>query len=238
MNAVQTDNLAHVLVAIRERWGQQSVMRATDYVAPSHLPTGYEDLDLLLCGGLPHGRITELLGRPTSGKTTLAFSVLAAAQQECSILIYLDVDNHSDADYLARLDISYDDMLLVRAPLDASLALMRDIIGSRVPCLILLDLPGAMPPADTQRVYDVLRQNSSLLATTGTMVLLLAGMGSLAQQHAAVRLSFQRQAWMRRDGEIVGCRTRIQVERNLGGLVGQTLTLDLMFPDSFTGSAE
>ena len=76
------------------------------------------------------------------------------------------------------------------------------------------------------------------LTTTETIILLLLsgkGLPTLAHQHAAVRLSFQRQTWTRKDSEITGCRTTIHVERNLGGLAGQTFTLDLVFPDSFAG---
>ncbi|MCL4247754.1 MAG: hypothetical protein KJ065_06375 [Anaerolineae bacterium] len=240
MKAIQTDNLDHVLAAIRERWGQRSVVRASDYVARSYLPTGYSALDQLLSGGIPRGRMTEFLGRPTSGKTTLAFSALAAAQRDGVIVVYLDVDNHSDPDYLTHLGVSHDDMLLVRSPLDASLALMRDVIGSRIPCLILLDLPEIVPPTDAERAREALRQMASLLTATETIILLLLsgkGLPTLAHQHAAVRLSFQRQTWTRKEGEITGCRTSVRVERNLGGLVGQTLTLDLVFPDSFAGGA-
>lgn len=240
MNALQTDNLDHVLAAIRERWGQQSVVRASDTLALSHLPTGYKDLDRLLSGGIPRGRMTEFLGRPTSGKTTLAFSVLAAAQRAGAIIVYLDIDQHSDPDYLTHMGVLHDDILLVRAALNNALALMRDIIGSRIPCVILFDLPEVIPPADAERAREALRQTASLLTTTETIILLLLsgkGLPTLAHQHAAVRLSFQRQTWTRKDGEITGCRTSVRVERNLGGLAGQTLTLDLVFPDSFAGGA-
>lgn len=233
MNTLQIRNADHVLAAIQERWGQKAAFRASDLQPSARIPTGFPELDALLMGGVPVGRITELIGRPTSGKTTVTLSLMATAQKQGVIAVYLDTAAHADPDYLVRMGISVADLLIVRTSLVASLALLRDIIASSIPCIVLLELPHRLTNADTQQIDATLRPLIPVLARTNSVVLILAPIAvPLGQSRTAVRLIFNRDAWVAHEKDVVGCQVVVHMARQAHG--GEsTATLTLSFPDSF-----
>ncbi|MCA9909215.1 MAG: hypothetical protein KC519_11245 [Anaerolineae bacterium] len=148
MNALQTDNLDQVLAAIREHWERESVVRNNETMVLSHLPTGFNDLDLLLGGGFRLGGSQNYRATYVGENHTGIFS--SGSRSKVGTVVNLDVDNHSDADFLMHLGTSRDDILLVQLSLDASLDLMRDVTGSRIPRAILFGPPEIVPPADAE----------------------------------------------------------------------------------------
>ena len=114
------------VAAIQQRWGTQALRRwgeapayrqgqAARAVEAPHIPTGFPALDQALgIGGIPRGRITEMMGAPTSGMATLALKVIASAQSRRDMAAYVDLGYTFDPDYAARCGVTPDKLLLVR----------------------------------------------------------------------------------------------------------------------------
>jgi len=77
------------------------------------IPTGALSLDLALgVGGIPRGRITEVFGPESSGKTTLMLSVIASAQRAGGLAAFVDAEHAVDPSYAKRIGVNLDDLLI------------------------------------------------------------------------------------------------------------------------------
>ena len=113
--AKKTDSrLDAVLSAIRKEFGELSIMRLGD-AAHQEIPvisTGSLSLDLALgVGGLPRGRIVEVYGQESSGKTTLALHVVANAQKAGGMAAFVDAEHALDPSYARKIGVNLDDLL-------------------------------------------------------------------------------------------------------------------------------
>ena len=100
---------------IERQFGKGSVMRMNDQaqVAIGAISTGSLSLDLALgIGGLPRGRIVEVFGPESSGKTTLVYHVIAEAQRRGGICAFIDAEHAMDPAYAKRIGVNIDDLLV------------------------------------------------------------------------------------------------------------------------------
>src|SRR5512138_3220820 len=101
---------------IEKQFGKGSIMRlGDDQPAPEVkvIPTGSLGLDIALgCGGLPRGRVVEVYGPESSGKTTLALHVVAEAQKLGGICAFIDAEHALDVSYARKLGVRTDDLLV------------------------------------------------------------------------------------------------------------------------------
>ena len=101
--------LANALTQIERQFGKGSIMRMGDFqerMAFYIVPTGSIALDLALgVGGLPRGRIVEIYGPESSGKTTLALHAIAEAQKTGGTAAFIDVEHALDPNYAAALGV-------------------------------------------------------------------------------------------------------------------------------------
>lgn len=101
-----------VVTAIQRRFGPKALQRGEQALHPAvalpHISTSFPNLDETLdgIGGIPYGRITEILAAPTSGMTTLALKILAQAQEAGDLAIYVDLGQNFDPDYAARCGVN------------------------------------------------------------------------------------------------------------------------------------
>lgn len=104
------------LSQIEKQFGKGSVMRMGDTPATRDLeviPTGSLTLDLALgCGGLPRGRIVEIYGPESSGKTTLTLEVIAQAQQIGGVAAFIDAEHALDPAYAEKIGVNLDELLV------------------------------------------------------------------------------------------------------------------------------
>ncbi|HZB86455.1 MAG TPA: recombinase RecA [Gaiellaceae bacterium] len=103
------------LSQIERQYGKGSVMKMSDQaqVAIPSVSTGSLSLDLALgVGGLPRGRIVEIFGPESSGKTTLVYHVIAEAQRRGGICAFIDAEHAMDPAYSRRIGVSIDDLLV------------------------------------------------------------------------------------------------------------------------------
>src|SRR6187401_1589672 len=100
---------------IERQFGKGSVMRMSDaaQVSIGAVSTGSLSLDLALgIGGLPRGRIVEVFGPESSGKTTLVYHVIAEAQRRGGICAFIDAEHAMDPSYARRIGVNIDDLLV------------------------------------------------------------------------------------------------------------------------------
>ena len=100
---------------IERQFGKGSVMRMNDHahVTTGAISTGSLSLDLALgVGGLPRGRIVEIFGPESSGKTTLVYHVIAEAQRRGGICAFIDAEHAMDPQYARRIGVNIDDLLV------------------------------------------------------------------------------------------------------------------------------
>ena len=108
-------NLEEVMRTIRKEFGEMSILRLGDSSEKNIecVPTGALSLDMALgIGGLPKGRIVELYGHESSGKTTLALHVAANAQKAGGVAAFIDAEHALDPTYAAKIGVDLDNLIV------------------------------------------------------------------------------------------------------------------------------
>ncbi|HEY3338711.1 MAG TPA: recombinase RecA [Propionicimonas sp.] len=142
--------LAAALAQIEKQHGKGSVMRLGDEIrVPMEvIPTGSIALDVALgIGGLPRGRVVEIYGPESSGKTTVALHAIASAQAGGGICAFIDAEHALDPDYAAKLGVDTD-ALLVSQPDNGEQALeiADTLVRSGAIALVVIDSVAALTP--------------------------------------------------------------------------------------------
>ena len=107
--------LSDVLTEIEREYGKGSVMKLGDYTAMNveAIPTGALSLDIALgIGGIPRGRIIEVFGPESSGKTTLALHLIAEAQKMGGEAAFIDAEHALDPVYAKHLGVNIDELIV------------------------------------------------------------------------------------------------------------------------------
>ncbi|GAA3316943.1 MULTISPECIES: recombinase RecA [Arthrobacter] len=142
--------LEAALAQIDKQFGKGSVMRLGDEVrAPIEvIPTGSIALDVALgIGGLPRGRVVEIYGPESSGKTTVALHAVANAQRQGGIAAFIDAEHALDPEYAAKLGVDTDALLVSQPDTgEQALEIMDMLIGSGSLDVIVIDSVAALVP--------------------------------------------------------------------------------------------
>src|SRR6201746_22166 len=113
----RNEALRGALTQIEREFGKGTVMRMGDpgaQVKVNAIPTGALSLDLALgIGGMPRGRIVEVFGPESSGKTTLVYHVLAEAQRLGGVCAFIDAEHAMDPLYAQRIGLDIDELLVL-----------------------------------------------------------------------------------------------------------------------------
>jgi recombination protein RecA len=139
------------IASIEKQFGRGSIMRlGSDSPVPeiSVIPTGSIGLDIALgVGGLPRGRMVEIFGPESSGKTTLALHALAQSQKLGGIAAFVDAEHALDPHYAAKLGVKVDDLLISQPDFgEQALEIVDTLIRSGALDLIVLDSVAALTP--------------------------------------------------------------------------------------------
>ncbi len=138
------------LKEIERNFGKGAVMRLGDeqIVEIEAIPTGSIALDVALgIGGLPRGRIVEIYGPESSGKTTLALHVIAEAQKSGGICAFVDAEHALDPIYAAKLGVSVSDLVLSQPDTgEQALEIADNLVRSGVLDVLVIDSVAALVP--------------------------------------------------------------------------------------------
>src|SRR6201747_652990 len=142
--------LANALTQIEKSFGKGSVMRLGDDVRPpiQVIPTGAISLDVALgIGGLPRGRVVEIYGPESSGKTSLALHAVASAQAAGGIAAFIDAEHAMDPEYAKKLGVDTDALLVAQPDTgEQALEITDMLIRSNALDIIVIDSVAALVP--------------------------------------------------------------------------------------------
>ncbi len=138
------------LLSLKKRFGEGAVMRLSDAgnLAVESVPTGSLALDLALgIGGIPRGRITEVYGPESSGKTTLCLHIIAEGQRAGGTCAFIDVEHALDPLYAQRIGVSLDDLIVSQPDTgEQALEIAEALIRSNAIDVIVIDSVAALVP--------------------------------------------------------------------------------------------
>lgn len=179
------------LAQIEKSFGKGAVMKMGQNVAMQVdvIPTGSISLDMALgVGGLPRGRVVEIFGPESSGKTTLALHVLASAQKAGGEVAFIDVEHALDPDYAQALGVDIDNLLVSQPDTgEQALEITEALVRSGAIDAIVIDSVAAMVPRaeiqgemgdshvglQARLMSQALRKLTSVIGKTGTVCIFI-----------------------------------------------------------------
>ncbi|MEN0020586.1 MAG: recombinase RecA, partial [Planctomycetota bacterium] len=143
-------SLTNALSQIERAFGKGSIMRLDEdaYLSIPGISTGALSLDLALGGrGIPRGRIVEIFGPESSGKTTLALTVAANAQRAGGVAAFIDAEHALDPSWAKRLGVNIDDLLVSQPDTgEQALEICELLVRSNAVDIIVVDSVAALIP--------------------------------------------------------------------------------------------
>jgi recombination protein RecA len=244
VTAKKDAQLEQTLADIQKRWGEKAIRRLSEQRDSTPLlPTGFAELDQIV-GGIPRGRISEIVGAPGSGMTTLALKIIARAQAGGGIVVYLDGEQTFDPEYAHCCGVRLEQLFLARTP-DSRLAidLLPDFIVNGGIDLFVHDLPWgtASEPATMNRLATTLGRLIAPLSQSGCALLFLMSLPAGATStvdgangypphatlphYAALRLLIQKERWLYRRRDVAGYEAQVVVVKNKLAAAGQRVRI-------------
>ena len=148
---VSPGDLDAVIAQIRKEFGDGAIMRMGDVDISQKIPsisTGSFSLDLALgIGGLPRGRVVEVFGPESSGKTTLALHVIGSAQKTGGLAAFVDAEHALDPRYAKKIGVNIDDLLIAQPTSgEEALTITETLVRSSALDVIVIDSVAALTP--------------------------------------------------------------------------------------------
>ena len=193
---------------IERQFGKGSIMRLGDNqtLDIASVSTGSLGLDVALgIGGLPFGRVVEIYGPESSGKTTLTLEVIAEAQKMGKTCAFVDAEHVLDPIYAEALGVNVDDLLISQPDTgEQALEICDMLVRSGAVDVVIVDSVAALTPkAQIRMKIGVMFGNPE--TTTG---------GNALKFYSSVRLDIRRTGALKEGDEVVGNETRVKVVKN------------------------
>ncbi len=149
---VGQEAIEDTLASIKTKFGEDSIMKLGEkpHVDVDAISTGSIGLDDALgVGGLPRGRIVEVFGPESSGKTTLALHVVAEAQKKGGLCAYIDAEHAMDPEYAKKLGVKIDELLISQPDTgEQGLEIVESLVRSGKIDVVVIDSVAALTPKD------------------------------------------------------------------------------------------
>ncbi len=183
--------LDDLLSTLREKYGEGAIMKLGESkkVDVAVIPTGSFSLDLALgVGGLPRGRIVEIYGPESSGKTTLALNVVAQAQKQGGKTAFIDAEHAMDPEYASRLGVKINDLLISQPDNgEEALNILESLVRSEMISVVVVDSVAALTPKaeiegemgaqhvgrQARMMAQALRKLTAIAARSNTLVIFI-----------------------------------------------------------------
>jgi recombination protein RecA len=189
---IKTKALDLALSQIEKQFGKGSIMKLGEQAIESDIaviPTGSLGLDLALgVGGLPRGRVVEIYGPESSGKTTLALECIAEAQKRGGIGAFIDAEHALDAGYARKLGVNVEDLLISQPDNgEQALEIAETLVQSGAIDVLVIDSVAALVPRaeiegemgepqmglQARLMSQALRKLTSIIARSRTIVIFI-----------------------------------------------------------------
>jgi recombination protein RecA len=137
------------LAQIERNFGKGAIMKLGEAqkIAVETIPTGSISLDIALGGGVPRGRVVEIFGPESSGKTTLSLHIIAEAQKRGGQVAFIDAEHALDPDYAKRIGVDVDNLLISQPDNgEQALEITESLVRSNAIDVIVIDSVAALTP--------------------------------------------------------------------------------------------
>lgn len=187
----RTDNIQIAVDAIEKQFGKGSIMKLGEagQFNVETVSTGSLSLDLALgVGGVPKGRVIEIYGPESSGKTTLAYHVIAAAQREGGIAAFIDAEHALDPEYAKNIGVDIDKLLISQPDTgEQALEITETLVRSNSIDVLVVDSVAALVPRaeiegdmgdshmglQARLMSQALRKLTGIISKTNTVVIFI-----------------------------------------------------------------
>jgi len=176
---------------IQDKYGEGAIMKLGEVrkVDVDVIPTGTISLDAALgVGGLPRGRIIEIFGPESSGKTTLALHVIREAQKKGGMAAFVDAEHALDPEYAKRIGVKVDDLLISQPDTgEQALEIVESLVRSSAVDVIVVDSVAALTPraeiegemgqqqvgSQARLMSHALRKLTAIVSKSGTVIIFI-----------------------------------------------------------------
>ncbi|MDD3386524.1 MAG: recombinase RecA [Candidatus Pacebacteria bacterium] len=184
-------NLAEAISEIQEKYGEGAIMKLKDAqkVNVNVVPTGSIAIDLALgVMGVPRGRIIEIYGGESTGKTTLSLGILAEAQKAGGVTAFIDAEHALDPDYAKKIGVNVDELLISQPDsAEQGLQIVESLVRSGEVDVIVVDSVAALVPKaevagdmgelqiglQARLMSQALRKLSGIVSKTKTIIIFI-----------------------------------------------------------------
>jgi len=189
--AEKLSNVEAAIKSIQQKYGEGAIMKLGEArrVDVDVIPTGSLSLDMALgVGGVPRGRVIEIFGPESSGKTTLALNITAQAQKKGGLCAFVDAEHALDPEYAKRIGVKIDDLLISQPDTgEQALEIVESLVRSGSIDVIVIDSVAALTPRaeiegdmgqahvglQARLMSQALRKLTALVAKTKTIVIFI-----------------------------------------------------------------
>lgn len=187
----KTKNLESTIKEIQDKFGEGSIMMLSgaEKVNVGSIPTGSLSLDLALgVGGVPKGRIVEIFGPESSGKTTLCLHIAAECQKQGGTVAFIDAEHALDPEYAKRIGVKIKDLIISQPDTgEEALGIVESLVRSETVELIVIDSVAALTPRaeiegemgqqfmglQARLMSQALRKLTAITAKAGTTIIFI-----------------------------------------------------------------
>jgi len=184
-------NLAEAISEIRDKFGEGAIMKLKDAQKANVdvVPTGSLSIDLALgVRGVPRGRIVEIYGGESTGKTTISLSILAEAQKMGGVCAFIDAEHALDPDYAKRIGVNTDELFISQPDsAEQGLQIVESLVRSGEVDVIVVDSVAALVPKaevagemgelqiglQARLMSQALRKLSGIVSKTKTIIIFI-----------------------------------------------------------------